>query len=43
MNESEQLQRQKVYKQTLLVLLIWILFFYKYYRGRYLLVIFRLV
>lgn len=27
MNESEKLQRKKVYKQTLLVLLIWILFF----------------
>ncbi|MEQ6353745.1 DUF5412 domain-containing protein [Lysinibacillus sp. M3] len=27
MNETEKLQRKKVYKQTLLVLLIWILFF----------------
>ncbi|SKB45580.1 hypothetical protein SAMN06295926_102569 [Lysinibacillus sp. AC-3] len=27
MNESEKMQRKKVYKQTFLVLLIWILFF----------------
>lgn len=27
MSESEKLQRKKIYKQTLLVLLIWILFF----------------